>query len=196
MFDHIGITEIGPWGFECVEEPGVVLVMESEFIAEVIDPDTREPVEDGQPGELVLTNLGRSGMPLIRYRTGDRAILTRNRCWAGRWFARAEGGVLGRLDDMLIIRGLNFFPSAVEDVLRGFEQVAEFRLVVDERAAMTDLCIEVEPVAGKISRDLAVDIASAVRDRFLFKPTVRLVKAGTLPRFELKANRVTRPGTG
>ena len=104
--------------------------------------------------------------------------------------------MLGRLDDMLIIRGLNFFPSAVEDVLRGFEQVAEFRLVVDERGAMTDLCIEVEPVAGKISRDLAVEIASAVRDRFLFKPTIRLVNPGTLPRFELKANRVTRPGTG
>ena len=121
VFDHIGMTEIGPWGFECVEEPGAVLAMESEFIAAVIDPATGEPVEDGQPGELVLTNLGRSGMPLIRYRTGDRAILTRDQCWGGRWFARAEGGVLGRLDDMLIIRGQNVFPAAVEDVLRGFE---------------------------------------------------------------------------
>ena len=92
-----------------------VHLIESEFIAEVIDPTTGErAVADGETaGELVLTNLGRWGSPLIRYRTGDRVTLTRERCRCGRWFARMLGGIQGRIDDMIVIRGNNVFPSAV-----------------------------------------------------------------------------------
>jgi len=193
VFDHTGMTEIGPCGFECVEAPGAVHLIESEFIVEVIDPSTAQPVADGDPGELVLTNLGRWGSPLIRYRTGDQVRLVRSRCACGRWFARLDGGILGRLDDMLIIRGHNVFPAAVEGVVRRFPEVAEFRLVVDHAGVLADLRIDVEARAGADVVGLGERIAEAVRDRLHFRPRVVPVDAGTLPRYEMKAQRVVRP---
>jgi phenylacetate-CoA ligase len=195
VFDHPGMTEIGPWGFECVEAPGGVHVIESEFIAEVIDPTTMQPVPDGEPGELVLTNLGRTGSPLLRYRTGDQVRLTRRRCACGRWFARAEGGILGRLDDMMLIRGNNVFPAAVEGIIREFDEVAEFRMEVEHTGPMPGLRIEIEPrplsAGGDPDlRDLPAKLTRAVRDRLLFTPRVELVKPGALPRFEMKAKRL------
>ena len=198
VFDHGGMTEIGPWGFECLEAPGGQHVMESEFIAEVVDPETGDAVADGELGELVLTNLGRVGSPLIRYRTGDQVRLIRGRdtqpsaCPCGRWFARAEGGILGRFDDMLLVRGNNVFPSAVEGIVREFDEVVEFAMEVDEEGPMADLCLTIEPAADAASTDLAERITERVRDRLHFKPRVALVKPGALPRFELKAKRLIR----
>ncbi|MCH7885603.1 MAG: prolyl oligopeptidase family serine peptidase, partial [Planctomycetes bacterium] len=192
VIDHVGMTEIGAYGFECVEAPGGLHVIESEFVAEVIDPTTCEVLPDGRVGELVLTNLGRRGSPLIRYRTGDQVLLTRDRCRCGRWFARIEGGIRGRLDDMLIIRGNNVFPSAIEGLLREYREVSEFRLVVDRAGSMADLHIEVEPDPERDAGDLAHRIETSVRDRFHFKPRVTLVSAGSLPRFEMKARRLIR----
>lgn len=196
LIDHTGMTEIGAWGFECAENPGGVHVIESEFIAEVIDPESSRLLGDGESGELVLTNLGRLGMPLIRYRTGDRIVLTRNQCVCGRWFARAEGGIVGRIDDMLVIRGNNVFPSAIEGILRRFPDVAEFRLEALSRGVMTDLRIEVEPVdpgaAGTDTDTLADRIAGAIRDHLHFRAEVVLVQPGCLPRFEMKARRLIR----
>ena len=190
VFDHVGMTEIGPWGFECVEAPGGVHVNESEFIAEVIDQESTKPVADGDVGELVLTNLGRVASPLIRYRTGDLVRLTRGRCACGRWFARAEGGILGRIDDMIIIRGNNVFPSTIEGIVRGIDEIAEFRLEVDETKSMTELRILVE--VGDGAPGLAKLLTQAIRDRLHFSPEVVVVEPGSLPRFELKANRVDR----
>src|SRR6201999_724284 len=131
VYDHTGMTEIGALAFECEPRPGEgVHIIESEFIPEVIDPQTLQPVAEGEPGELVLTNLGRWGSPLIRYRTGDRVRLTRGQCACGRSFARLEGGILGRIDEMFIVRGNNVFPTAVEAVIRRFNEVAEFRCTV------------------------------------------------------------------
>jgi phenylacetate-CoA ligase len=192
VFDHSGMTEMGAYGFECVEVPGGMHVMETEFIAEVIDPATTAPLPDGQEGELVLTNLGRWGSPLIRYRTGDQARLIRDRCACGRWFARLEGGILGRVDDMLIVRGNNVFPSAVEGVIREFREVGEFNFVVDRPRSLAELEIRVEPVAGVEAADLAERIGDRVRDRLLFRPKVTIVPRGTLPRSEMKARRVVR----
>lgn len=194
VFDHAGMTEVGPWGFECAERPGGLHVMESEFVAEVVDSGTGREVGNGEAGELVLTNLGRLGMPLIRYRTGDQVRLTRDRCACGRWFAWAEGGVLGRIDDMLIVRGNNVFPSAVEGVLRGFDEVAEYRLVEEKSGAMSELRIEIEPAGGSSSHGLSERVAGAVRDQLHFRPMVALVAAGSLPRFEMKGKRVVRGG--
>ena len=194
VFDHAGMTEIGPWGFECVEAPGGMHVIESEFIAELIDPDGDVPVPDGEIGELVLTNLGRLGSPLIRYRTGDQVRLTRGKCVCGRSFARAEGGILGRSDDMVIIRGNNVFPSAVEGILRGFDEVVEFRVEVDQGASVTELRIEVELGSSAGADGLEERIDRAVRDRLHFRPVVRMVAPGTLPRFEMKAKRWTVRG--
>ncbi len=197
VIDHAGMTETGAWGFECAEAPGGMHVIESEFIAEVLDPAALAPVADGEIGELVLTNLGRIGSPLIRYRTGDLVRLTRGRCACGRWFARVEGGVLGRIDDMLIVRGNNVFPSAVEGVLREFPEIAEFRLTPTTRGAMTDLKIEIELVskAGVSRPDQAsflTCVAAAVKDRMNFHPLIEIVDAGTLPRFDMKARRVKK----
>jgi len=192
VFDHSGMTEMGAYGFECVEAPGGMHVLETEFIAEVIDPVTTAPLADGKEGELVLTNLGRWGSPLIRYRTGDQVRLIRNRCACGRWFARLEGGILGRVDDMLVVRGNNVFPSAVEGVIREFREVGEFSLVVDRPRSLAELEIRVEPVAGVEAADLAQRIGDRVRDRLLFRPKVTIVPRGTLPRFEMKARRVVR----
>ena len=194
VFDHAGMTEIGPWGFECVEAPGGMHVIESEFIAELIDPDGDQPVPDGEIGELVLTNLGRLGSPLIRYRTGDQVRLTRGPCACGRSFARVEGGILGRSDDMVIIRGNNVFPSAIEGILHGFDEVAEFRVEVDQGASVTELRIEVEPGSSQGADRLGQRIDRALRDRLHFRPVVRMVAPGTLPRFEMKAQRWTVRG--
>ena len=125
-FDHGGMTEMGAYGYECAERGGLH-VNESEFIVEVIDPVTTAPARDG---ELVLTNLGRVGSPAIRYRTGDRVRLAQGLCPCGRTFVRLEGGILGRLDDMLIVRGVNVFPAAIEGVVRRFPTIDEFQIEV------------------------------------------------------------------
>ena len=190
VFDHAGMTEVGPWGFECLEHPGGMHVMESEFIAEVIDPESGQVVDDGACGELVLTNLGRTGMPLVRYRTGDQVALTRGQCACGRWFARLEGGVGGRCDDMLFIRGNNVFPSVIEGIFREFSDVVEFRMVVDESNTLCDLYLEIEPRDGCDVSTLVERITHAVRDRLHFRPIVVPVEPGSLPRFEMKARRV------
>lgn len=189
VFDHSGMTEIGPCGFECLESPGGIHLIESEFIPEVVDPETGEAVADGSLGELVLTNLGRVGSPLIRYRTGDQVRMLRERCACGRWFARLEGGILGRTDEMLLIRGNNVFPTAVEEVVRGFP-VLEFRLTVSQGHSLTALKIEVEPAPGADDLGIQTQLTEAIRDRFHFKPVVIVVDRGTLPRYEMKSKRV------
>lgn len=196
VFDHAGMTEMGPWGFECVEHPTGLHVVESEYIAEVVDPETGDRVPEGESGELVLTNLGRGCSPLIRYRTGDQVRLSRGQCPCGRRFARVEGGILGRVDDMLCIRGNNVFPAAIEGVLREFAEVAEFRMEVVQRNALSDLKLEIEPVSTQAGTDLAERIGHAIADRFYFQPRVVLVDPGSLPRFELKARRLVRSERG
>lgn len=192
VFDHTGMSEVGPHGFECEESPGGVHLMESDFICEVIDPQSGAAVAEGAEGELVITNLGRWGMPVIRYRTGDLVRLTRSRCACGRSFARAEGGILGRVDDMVFIRGNNVYPSMFEDIVRGVKGVSEFRLCVDRRGAMTELTIEIEPHVGADPTTLLKQVESAVQDRLHFRPLVRTVEAGALPRFEMKSRRLVR----
>src|SRR5205814_6907223 len=133
-FDHAGMTEVGAYGYECAEQAGLH-VNESEFVAEVVEPATGAPAREG---ELVLTNLGRLGAPAIRYRTGDRVRVAAAPCACGRTFLRLEGGILGRLDDMLIVRGVNVFPSAVEDLVRRFAAVDAFQREVFRAGALAE----------------------------------------------------------
>ena len=194
-FDHCGITEVGATGFECAVQPGGVHINESEFIAEVIDPLTGAPAPDGQ-GELVLTNLVRWGSPVLRYRTGDLVRLTTAPCACGRTFARLDGGILGRVDDMLIVRGVNVFPSVIEDIVRRHPAVDEFRIEVFKQDELDQIrvLLEIDDArhdAG--ARDGTVDaVAEGVRTSFGLRVETRAVPAGTLPRFELKARRVVR----
>lgn len=192
VFDHSGMTEVGALGIECVENPEGLHLLESECIAEVIEPGTGEPAAAGATGELVLTNLGRWGSPLVRYRTGDLVRPEREGCPCGRAWARLAGGILGRVDDMIHVRGNNLYPSALEAVLRRFEGLAEYQVEVDETRPLAELLIRVEPTREGEGRELAERVGRAVRDEFLFRAEIEAVAPGTLPRFEMKARRVVR----
>jgi len=186
-FDHAGMTEMGAYGYECAAQAGLH-VNESEFIAEVLDPATGAPAREG---ELVLTNLGRLGSPVIRYRTGDRVRLADAPCACGRTFRRLAGGILGRLDDMLILRGVNVFPSAVEDIVRRFAAVEEFQVEVFRAGELDEARILVEVGAGDAAGVCAA-LQEALRSGLGLRLQVTLAPPRSLPRFELKARRVVR----
>jgi phenylacetate-CoA ligase len=187
-YDHAGASEVGAHSFECEAQPGGTHLIESEFIAEALDPQTGRPVPMGERGELVITNLGRWGSPVIRYRTGDVVRLNVEPCACGRTFARFEGGILGRADDMVTVRGVNVFPSAVENIIRQFKEVDEFRVTIHTVRYMDEMDIEVE-LAERADPILAAAVGEAIDSTLAIRPNVRLVPRGTLPRFELKAKR-------
>jgi phenylacetate-CoA ligase len=185
LFDHTGATEVGAHGFECLAHAGVHL-NEGEFIVEVIDPTMGQPADEG---ELVITNLGRIGMPIIRYRTGDQVRLARERCECGRSFVRMEGGIIGRIDDMFIVRGINVFPSAIENIVRSFPQVDEFAIEVYKRGEMDELELKIEALADD-PQAVARDVQAEMERRLALRVPVHAVQAGSLPRWDLKARRV------
>ena len=190
VIDHHGLTETGPLSFECWESPGALHVNEGEFICEVVNPETGTPVADGERGELVVTNLGRSASPVIRYRTGDIVSRRSDVCVCGRTWARLQGGILARADDMINIRGVNVYPTSIEAVVRTLPEIVEFRSTVSQPGAMRSLSIEIEiadgageasTVSGVLSRELRSALGLTV--------PVRVVEPGSLPRFEMKARR-------
>lgn len=188
-YDHAGMTEMGAYGFECETQSGVH-INEDQFIAEVIDPETLRPVEPGLPGELILTNLGRIGMPLIRYRTRDLVVLSRDACPCGHPSARLIGGILGRSDDMITVRGINVFPTAIENIVRRHSQIIEFAIEVFRHREMHELALKVEiedcahaaAVIERLRKELATDLQ--------IRAAIEQVSTGVLPRFELKARRL------
>ncbi len=192
VFDHYGMTEVGPVAVEADNRPREMYLLEREYLAEVVAPDGT-PLPDGETGELVLTNLGRTGSPLIRYRTGDVVRLATGGDPQGRTWRRMDGGILGRMDDMIQVRGNNVYPTAIEAIIRRFTDVAEYRLFVDQSNPLADLRLEVEPSGGD-GRALAEAVGRAVRDELLFRVDVIPALPGSLPRFELKARRVVRHG--
>jgi phenylacetate-CoA ligase len=184
VFDHTGATEIGGHGMTCLGQCGVHL-NEGEFVIEVLDPETSRPAEEG---ELVITNLDRIGSPIVRYRTGDHVRLNRDMCECGRTFVRMEGGIIGRIDQMLIVRGVNIFPSSLESIVRSFPRVEEFRVIVEEVQSMDDLKIVIE-VAGDQPEGVARAIEREAAHRLGLRIGVELADR-PLPRFEMKAARV------
>lgn len=196
--DHHGMTEVGPVTYECPVREGVLHVIEDSFIPEVIDPATGEHLPPGASGELVLTNLGRWGSPLVRYRTGDLVKTAAEAvCACGRSDLALEGGIIGRTDDLVFVRGVNVFPTAVEETVRRFDAVAEYRVEVRTTAALTELSLELEPAPGCADPDaLARDVESALRTSFNLRIPVSLAAPGALPRFELKSKRWVRVKSG
>ena len=184
LFDHTGATEIGAHGMTCQGQCGVHL-NEGEFFIEVIDPLTLKPADEG---ELVITNLDRIGSPVLRYRTGDHVRISRDVCECGRTFVRMDGGIIGRIDQMLIVRGVNIFPSSLESIVRSFPRVQEFRVIVDDIDEMDELRIAVE-VAGDDPEDIVNAIGREAAHRLGLRIGVELA-AQPLPRFEMKASRV------
>ena len=189
VIDHHGLTEVGPISFECLEAPGSLHVNEREFIAEVVDPETDEPVADGVRGELVITNLGRTASPVIRYRTRDLVVRTRERCACGRTLARLAGGVVARADDMVNVRGVNVYPAAVESVLRAIDAVVEYRCTVRVAGSLREMAVEVEIEEGADGAAVVARAANRLREALGLTVPVTLVSAGVLPRFEMKARR-------
>jgi phenylacetate-CoA ligase len=137
----------------------------------------------------VVTNLGRAPSPLIRYRTGDIVVRRSGPCACGSGFARLEGGILSRADDMVNVRGVNVYPSAVEAVVRRFPEVREYRATVTANGALRELSIEIEMGGADSGADAAARIAAALRESLGLTVPLRVVDAGSLPRFELKARR-------
>lgn len=184
--DHPGASEVGAYGFSCAERSGVH-VIEAEYIAEVIDPATGQPVPEGAEGELVLTNLGRTGFPVVRYRTGDIVRpRARGRCSCGRTSLMLEGGILGRSDDMVTVRGVNVFPSAFLEIFDRIPGVLEHRITAYRADYLDQLHVEFE-CADREDRRTAV--AHAIRDALGIRVSLQQHPPETLPRFELKAKR-------
>jgi phenylacetate-CoA ligase len=183
VLDHHGMTEVGPVSYEALDHPGGLMVIEEAYVAEVLDAGTGLEVAEGDCGELVLTTLDRAACPLLRYRTGD---WVRKRLVGGRLFL--EGGVLCRVDDMVVVRGVNLYPSAVEEVVRSFAEVVEFQVEQRQVDAMEELTLLVEIDEGD-SGGVLERLGSRLRDTFSLRIPVRRVAAGTLPRYEFKASR-------
>lgn len=184
LFDHVGMTEMGAYGYSCSEQNGLH-VNEEEFILEVINPETGEPVQEGERGELVLTNLGRLGYPLVRYRTGDMVIYSEKACPCGNPYHFLPGGIIGRADDMVVIRGINIFPQSIEAIVREFKEIDEFRIVYYTQNHMDQIKVQVEGEGIDTAQ-----LEKRLRERIGLRIDVEQVSQGTLPRFEMKSRRV------
>ena len=193
VFDHHGMTEVGPVTYQCPVRARVLHVLEDAYIPEIIDPQTGGQVPPGEPGELVLTTLGRLGSPLLRYRTGDLVRSSRDAvCACGRSELALEGGILGRTDDMVVVRGVNIYPSAVEEIFRHHEGVAEYQVQVDATLALTQMTIQAEARPGVADPGaMARQLEAALQNAFNLRIPVTPVAPGALPRFEMKAKRWT-----
>ena len=184
VFDHHGMTEVGPVTHEWPAARNNLQVIEDAYLAEVLKPGTNEPVAEGEEGELILTTLTRTAMPLLRYRTGD---LVKPEIHSEAFILK--GGILGRVDDMLIVRGVNVYPTAFEQILRGIDQVVEYQVAITTRDKMTELFLRIEPASEADTVVLTTKIESAIRAALSLRVSVEMVPLGTLPRFELKAQR-------
>ncbi len=188
VIDHYGLTEVGPVAFEDWDRPGGLYVNEAEFVAEVLDGHGG-PVPDGELGELVLTNLGRTASPVIRYRTGDVVRARTAPHATGPAYLWLDGGILARADDMVTIRGVNVYPTAVDAVVRANHDVVEFRATVARESAMRHLTVEIEVRPGSDGAAIAQAVAMGLKEALGLTVAVHPVAANALPRFEMKARR-------
>ncbi len=185
-YDHAGATEVGAWGVMCNPQTSVHL-NEDEFLCEVLNPETGNPADEG---ELVITNLGRVGMPVIRYRTGDYVRLKSVACECGSRHRALEGGVIGRLDDAIIIRGLNVYPATIENIILQYPDVQEFSVRTYRTETLDELEVQIESTNPNPT-DAARAVTDAIRNALGLRTIVKIVPHGTLPRYELKSKRFT-----
>lgn len=195
LHDHHGMTEVGACTFQTAAEPDVLHVMETGFLAEVLDPDTGEalPEDSERLGELVLTTLRRPGRPVLRYRTRD---LVRPAGFdpTPRPYLRLAGGIHARADQMVVVRGVNVYPTAVEELVRGVPGVAEYRVEVDRSGALTELRLVAEPEDQADVEAVRLALERAFREAWSLRVPVAAAAPGELPRFELKARRWVEVG--
>ncbi len=184
VFDHHGMTEVGPVTYEDPEQPGTLVLLDRSHFAEVIDPATLRPTPAGQTGELVLTTLRRIDSPAIRYRTGD-LVRAPNDSPSGP--TKLIGGILGRVDDMVVVRGVNVYPTGIDQWVRSIPELGEYRVTVDARQPMLELRIEAEGSAAA-----ALELERRLRAQLGLRIPVEPVASGVLPQFEMKARRWRR----
>jgi phenylacetate-CoA ligase len=195
-FDTAGMTEIGTiMVFECAHQPGGTHIIEDQVIEEVLDPETFEPAQYGERGERVVTSFGRGSTPLLRYRTGDLVCrVPASTCACGRGFDIYEGGILGRVDDMKVIRGTNVYPRAIEAVVREFPEVEEFQTVISHEGIRDEITLRLE-MKPEWRTDAWEALHESLHSRLGHAHEglnfrIERVGPGELPRFELKARRM------
>jgi len=193
--DTAGMTELGTiCMFECSGQPGGMHIIEDHFIEEVIDPESGEAVPYGTQGERVVTSFGRGMIPVLRYRTADLVLkVPASTCSCGRGFDVYEGGIRGRVDDMLLIRGTNVYPRAIESIVRSYPEIDEFQILAETIEGVDELSVlvEMKPDATTAWEDLKIPLANDLKEAHeMLRINVKLAEAGSLPRFELKARRL------
>ena len=193
IIDHHGMTEVGPVSYQCPAQPGKLHILESAYYAEVIDLENQKPVSVGVVGELVLTPLGRLGSPVLRYRTGDLVKLGDSPCLCGTNEITLEGGILGRSDDMVVIRGVNIYPSGIESVVRQFSEIVEYQVIISKQNTLTEITIDIEVLPKIDNSDVIVAaLVKKLKDTFSIRVNVIVAPCDTLPRYELKSKRWQR----
>jgi phenylacetate-CoA ligase len=195
-YDIYGTSELsGPMFTECMEQKGFHIWSDIALV-EIIDPQTGESLESGQKGELTITILQKEALPMIRYRIGDITTMDDSICACGRTHPRIQR-IQGRVDDMLIIRGINVFPSQVEYALMAIPEVGQhFQIVVERKGSLDDMLVRVELTKGSFSdkindlMQVRQKVEHRLRNSLNVNVNVELVEPGSLPRFEGKAKRV------
>lgn len=188
VFDHHGMTEVGPVSYSDVDDPDLLKLVHESYYIEVLDPQTNEPVGEGEIGEVILTTLGRVGSPLLRYRTGDLARPVSAPGEDPAAFA-LKGGILGRADDMVVVRGVNLYPSAVDAVVRSFDGIGEYQVTIDQTQSMVQASIAIENRSDEPNESLKEMFKNKLRQAFGLRIPVRIAADNELPQFEMKAKR-------
>jgi phenylacetate-CoA ligase len=194
--DSAGMTEIGTiMMFECRHQPGGAHIIEDNFIEECLEHDGDRPIPYGEEAERVVTSFGRGFIPLIRYRTKDLVVkVPHATCPCGRTGDIYDGGIRGRWDDMKLIRGTNVYPRAVEAIVREFDAIDEFQIVIERVEVQDEITVQAEVKADAEAQweELRERLGTALREAHEgLRFNVERAAAGTLPRFELKARRLT-----
>lgn len=180
VLDHYGMTEVGPTAYQTPERADLLHIIEDSYFAEIVRPETGEAVTPGEVGELVLTTLGRTACPLLRYRTGD--LVRRAPHEPG--FALV-GGIIGRADDMVVVRGVNLYPAAFDSAVRLVPEIDEYRVELSRRNTLTEVEVQIESADDAAAKKLEHTLTST----FSLRIPVTRVAEHTLPRFEMKARR-------
>lgn len=180
VLDHYGMTEVGPVAYQTPQRPDVLQIIEDSYFAEIVKPETGEAAAPGEVGELVLTTLGRTACPLLRYRTGDLVC----RAPDAPGFALA-GGIIGRADDMVVVRGVNLYPAAFDSAVRLVPEIEEYRVEISRRGDLTEVHVQIESADDTAAKKLERVLSST----FALRIPVTRVTEHSLPRFEMKARR-------
>jgi len=182
------MTEVGPVTYSDRENPKLLRIIHEAYYTEVVEPETGRSIDYGDVGELVLTTLGRNGSPLFRYRTGDLVKPVQVEGEDSRAFA-LEGGIIGRADDMVVVRGINLYPSAVDAVIRSFDGIGEYQVNISRQDSMVQASIQVEKISNVEDESLKMELQKRLREVFALRIPVDIAEPGTLPQFEMKAKR-------